>query len=114
MDDTGRARLTDFSFTTVTSDPGSAVSIREGQAVRWAAPEILDKERPVSKESDVHSFAMVLIEVWVHNLYPNNLRRSSIQGIYRRGTISWYCTYHSGRWHYIREATAATNTPEFD
>jgi serine/threonine protein kinase len=36
--------------------------------VRWAAPEILDKRQPVSKESDVYSFAMVVIEVWTRNL----------------------------------------------
>ena len=31
--------------------------------MRWAAPEILDRERRVSKESDVYSFGMVVIEV---------------------------------------------------
>ena len=35
--------------------------------MRWAAPEILDRERPVSKESDVYSFAMVVIEVFIRN-----------------------------------------------
>ena len=36
--------------------------------MRWAAPEILDRERPVTKESDVYSFAMVAIEVWARYL----------------------------------------------
>jgi serine/threonine protein kinase len=63
VDDSGRARLTDFGFSGIASDLGSAVSITDGHAVRWAAPEILDMEGPVSKESDVYSFAMVVIEV---------------------------------------------------
>jgi hypothetical protein len=70
----------------------------------------LDKERPVSK--DIYSFAMVLL--WFHNLRPNKLGCSSVQGIYRGGAIYWHCTYHSGRRQYVREATAATNTPGFD
>ena len=62
MDDAGRARLTDFGFSTVTPDFGS-VPTTEGRAVRWAAPEILGSGRPVSKGSDIYSFAMVVIEV---------------------------------------------------
>ncbi|KAF9647775.1 kinase-like protein [Thelephora ganbajun] len=64
VDDTGRARLTDFGLAGIASDSGSAASITDGHAVRWAAPEVLDMERPVSKESDVYSFAMVVIEVF--------------------------------------------------
>jgi len=67
VDDTGRARLTDFGFATVVSDVWSAEPITDGHAVRWAAPEVLDRERPVSKESDVYSFAMVVIEVLARN-----------------------------------------------
>ena len=63
MDDAGHARLTDFGLSTVVPDAGSAGSIKDGHAVRWSAPEVLDKERPVSKESDIFSFAMVVIEV---------------------------------------------------
>jgi len=32
--------------------------------VRWAAPEILNKQRPVSRKSDVYSFAMVFTEAF--------------------------------------------------
>ena len=63
VDDTGRARLTDFGLAAVVSDVWSTEPITDGHAVRWAAPEILDRERPVTKESDVYSFAMVSIEV---------------------------------------------------
>ena len=68
MDDTCHARLTDFGLSTIVPDFGSAGSIKDGHAVRWSAPEVLDKERPVSKESDVFSFAMVVIEVCACNL----------------------------------------------
>ena len=72
MDNAGHARLTDFGLAAVTPDLGSAGSIKDGHAVRWAAPEILEREQPVSKESDIYSFAMVVVEVWVRNLVRIN------------------------------------------
>lgn len=68
VDDIGRARLTDFGFAAIILDSESAGSIKDGHAVRWAAPEIVDKEQPVSKKSDVYSLAMVMIEVWARKL----------------------------------------------
>ena len=64
MDDSGNARIADFGFTTVTQNLDSAQSAQcqRGFTPRWTAPEVLD-ERPHSKESDVFSFAMVMIEV---------------------------------------------------
>ena len=59
----GHARLTDFCLAGVASDSGPATSATNGHAVRWAAPEVLDAERLVSKESDVYSWAMIVIEV---------------------------------------------------
>jgi serine/threonine protein kinase len=64
VDGEGRARITDFSFSTVFADFGSDGSIKEGHGARWAAPEILDERTPVSKSSDVYSFAMVTIEIF--------------------------------------------------
>jgi len=64
MDNTGRACLADFGLAALVPEPGSAGSIKDGHAVRWAAPEILDKDGPVTKESDVYSFAMVVIEAF--------------------------------------------------
>ena len=68
MDDTGCPRLTDFGFSCITSESGSTASNTDGHAVRWAAPEVLDMKLPVSKASDVFSFAMVIIEACGINL----------------------------------------------
>ena len=35
----------------------------QGHTARWTAPEILTEEGTYSKEADVFSFAMVMIEV---------------------------------------------------
>jgi len=64
VDDKGRACLTDFSLSAVFTDIGSGRSIKDGHAVRWAAPEILDEKMPVSEWSDVYSFSMVTIEAF--------------------------------------------------
>jgi len=68
VDDAGHARLTDFGLAVIVLDSGSAGSTREGHAVQWAAPEVLEKELPVSKKSDVYSFAMVVTEVRARKL----------------------------------------------
>ena len=65
VDDTGHARITDFGFAVVTHNldimwgalPG------DGHTARWTAPEILTGKGANSKEADVFSFAMVVIEV---------------------------------------------------
>ena len=64
MDDSNNARIADFGFTTVTLNLDSVRSAQclRGFTARWAAPEVL-KEGPYSKESDIFSFAMVMIEV---------------------------------------------------
>ena len=36
--------------------------------MRWAAPEILDRERPISKESNIRWFSAVVIEVSARSL----------------------------------------------
>jgi len=64
VDDMGHARLADFGLAAVAPDFGSPGSVRDGHAVRWAAPEILDRGRPVCKESDIYSFGMVVIEAF--------------------------------------------------
>jgi len=65
VDDTGHARITDFGLATVDQSLDSIRTTLEnrGYTVRWTAPEILTKEGTYSKESDVFSFAMVMIEV---------------------------------------------------
>ena len=63
VDEKGRARLTDFGLSEVCAGFRPCGSIKNGHAVRWAAPEILDERMPVSKSSDVYSFSMVAVEV---------------------------------------------------
>ena len=64
MDDTGNARLADFGLATVTQNLDSvrSATCQRGFTPRWAAPEVLD-EGMYSKEADVFSFAMVMVEV---------------------------------------------------
>jgi len=64
VDDTGRARIADFGLATVTQSLHSERSVehQHGHTARWAAPEILVAES-YSKEADIFSFAMVMIEV---------------------------------------------------
>ena len=63
MDDFGHARIADFGLATVTQNLDSvrSASGHHGHTVRWAAPEVLNKGT-YSKEADVFSFAMVMIE----------------------------------------------------
>jgi len=65
MDDTGHARITDFGLTTVAQNLDSVrtTSENQGHTARWTAPEILNEQGTYSKEADVFSFAMVMIEV---------------------------------------------------
>ena len=60
VDDSGRARITDFDLAQSTSCETHKV---EGQSARWTAPEILSEEATPSPSADVFSFAMVTIEV---------------------------------------------------
>lgn len=73
MDNTGLARLTDFNFSRIVSDRGSAASMTDGHSVRWAAPEVLYMERPVTEASDVYSFAMIIVEVPVSPFVLSNV-----------------------------------------
>jgi serine/threonine protein kinase len=64
VDDTGHARITDFGLAMVTRNLGSMLNAPEYQGyVRWNAPEILTERGTYSKEADLFSFAMVMIEV---------------------------------------------------
>ena len=65
MDGSGRARITDFGLATVTQRVGSMLSILDEYQLtaRWTAPEILNDQGSFSKEADIFSFAMIMIEV---------------------------------------------------
>ena len=64
VDGVGRARITDFGLAVFTRNPDSiqSVSSDQEQTVRWIAPEILNRQGTYSKEADVFSWAMVMIE----------------------------------------------------
>ena len=61
VDNSGHARITDFGLPTVTQDSESPQNTGLYTA-RWAAPEVL-RDGICSKEADIFSFAMVMIEV---------------------------------------------------
>ena len=61
----GDVQITDFGLAVVTQDLDSIRSSSDecSDSARWIAPEILDSRGTHSKEGDVFSFAMVMIEV---------------------------------------------------
>ena len=64
VDNSGCVRIADFGLAAITQNVGSipSASRHHGHTARWAAPEILNEGR-CSREADVFSFAMVMIEV---------------------------------------------------
>ena len=64
MDGFGNACLADFGLATVTQNLDSlrSAQCQQGLTVRWTAPELLNEEA-YTKETDMYSFAMVMIEV---------------------------------------------------
>jgi len=64
IDDSGRARISDFGLSRVTWNQESveAVPLPLGYTPGWTAPEVLTEE-VLTKEADIFSFAMVTIEV---------------------------------------------------
>lgn len=66
VDECGNARITDFGLAAIARDPHSQRStLDEGYTARWCAPEILEGEQLASRESDIFSFGMVMVEVGV-------------------------------------------------
>ena len=64
VDNIPHARIADFGITTVTKNLDSirTETRQDVHTPRWSAPEIIHGQNP-SKDSDVYSFAMVMIEV---------------------------------------------------
>ena len=64
VDDSGRVRIADFGSATIAQDLDSTenTTSARGHTLRWTAPEILNGG-VASKEGDIFSFAMVMIEV---------------------------------------------------
>ena len=65
VDDSGCPRITDFGLAVVAQNQDSIRSLQDGHGhtARWTAPEILNEQGTHSKEADVFSFAMVMVEV---------------------------------------------------
>jgi len=65
VDVDGRARITDLGLAVITQNLESIRSAlgEHCHSVRWIAPEILNSQDTYSKEGDIFSFAMVVIEV---------------------------------------------------
>ena len=80
VDATGRARITDFGLATVTQNLDSmrSASDDKGHTARWTAPEILNEQGTYSKEADVFSFAMVMVEVRYEWVICGELRLTAI------------------------------------
>jgi serine/threonine protein kinase len=71
VDESGKARITDFGLAAIARNPHSQRSTldEDGHTARWCVPEVL-KSEPVSKESDVFSFGMIIVEVGGDRLVP--------------------------------------------
>ena len=65
VDATGHAMITDCGLAVVTQNLDSiwGAPDEHRNSTRWIAPEILASRETFSKEADVFSFAMVMIEV---------------------------------------------------
>ena len=59
----GHACLADFGLATIIPDLDPTAPVRKDYSIRWTAPEILGGEIGASKEADIYSFGMVVIEV---------------------------------------------------
>jgi len=64
IDDAGHARIAGLDLITATSDLESTLSSAEVPAIGLAAPEVLGGDTSTTKESDIFSFGMVMIEVY--------------------------------------------------
>lgn len=97
VDAIGRARITDFGLASVTQNLGAVRSSSDGDGLghtkRWTAPEILSWVGSHSKEADVFSFAMVVIEVghrWVFSLGLGLRPSRTVTGVHRCYSFSSY------------------------
>jgi serine/threonine protein kinase len=64
IDEAPQALIADFGLAIVTRNPDSirTATRQPCNIARWTAPEVLNGANP-TKESDIYSFAMVMIEV---------------------------------------------------
>ena len=84
MDSFGNALIADFGLATVTQNLDSIRSgtCQRGHTIRWTAPELLN-EGTYSKETDIFSFAMVMIEVCDSRPIPRRVWPTVVSYQYR-------------------------------
>lgn len=72
VDESGNPRIADFGFATIARNPNSRRSTLngDGNTARWSAPELLMNGQPATKESDIFSFGMVMVEVGSDKFTP--------------------------------------------
>ena len=65
VDNFGRARVADFTVSTVIPDrrPDFGTMELRDLTQRWTAPEVLNEEGPLTEKADVFSFGMLMIKV---------------------------------------------------
>ena len=63
MDKFGRACIADLDTVVVAHEQDHAQSVLDEYPGWWTAPEILNEQGTYSKEADIFSFAMVMVEV---------------------------------------------------
>ncbi|CAE6433488.1 unnamed protein product [Rhizoctonia solani] len=86
----GIAKLSDFGLSTMTeaSLAFSNTSNSQFGSTRWAAPEQLLREAPVSKPSDVYALAMTILEVFTGKMpYPECQKDYHIIRLVEKGTL---------------------------
>jgi serine/threonine protein kinase len=76
VDRLGRAHITDFTLTEIACDQGSARRVTDlpDHDTRWTAPEVLEGAPRLTKEGDIFSFSMVMVEVRCKHIFYGSLR----------------------------------------
>ena len=92
MDAHGRAKIVGFRLTVVTADvdPTQPSDPHIGSN-RWSAPEAVN-DGNASKETDIFSLAMLMIEVGINDIL-------CVQGRVRFTVLSYFYRYSPGKSH---------------
>jgi len=115
VDAAGNARIADFGLATVARDSSSLMNTPDGHAntPRWTAPEILMGSGYHSKESDVFSFGMVVIEVRGDESTACQTISSVDEDFHRQGSVQRFYYSHGHVGHHFWKASGATHSPQF-
>ena len=113
----GCPRIADFGLAMVTQNQDSIRSAQGEHAhtARWTAPEILNEQGIYSKETDVFSFAMVMVEVrcryllWHHCLPTSSSPRHRLSPARSRFILTFLLRR---RWRFGWGAAGTTDRPK--